>query len=31
MEQRAIDIEPELVIENKPDFSEYEDRIKALG
>ena len=31
MEQRAIDIEPELVIENKPDFSEYENRIKALG
>lgn len=31
MEQRAIDIEPELVIENKPDFSEYESRIKALG
>ena len=31
MEQRAIDIEPELIIENKPDFSEYESRIKALG
>lgn len=31
VEQRAIDIEPELVIENKPDFSEYESRIKALG
>lgn len=31
IEQRALDIEPELVIENKPDFTEYENRLKALG
>ncbi len=31
MELRSLDIEPELVIENKPDFTEYENRLKALG
>lgn len=31
MEQRAIDIEPELIISEIPDLSEYESRIKALG
>lgn len=31
IEQRALDIEPELVIENKPDLTEYENRLKALG
>lgn len=31
MEQRAIDIEPELIISEKPDLSEYESRMKALG
>lgn len=30
IEQRGIDIEPELVIENKPDYSEYEKRISEL-
>ena len=30
MELRSLDIEPELVIENKPDFTEYENRIKML-
>ena len=31
MEHRAIDIEPELIISEIPDLSEYESRIKALG
>lgn len=31
IEQRALDIEPELVIENKLDLTEYENRLKALG
>ncbi len=30
IEQRGIDIEPELIIENKPDYSEYEKRISEL-
>lgn len=30
LELRGLDIEPELYIENKPDYSEYEARIKAL-
>lgn len=32
IEQRALDIEPELLIsnENKPDYTEYEERIKKL-
>lgn len=30
VEWRAIDVEPELVIENKPDYSDYENRLKAL-
>ena len=30
MEQRALDIEPELFIENKPDYSDYENRLKML-
>ena len=31
IEQRALDVEPELVIDNKPDYSDYENRLKALG
>ena len=31
LELRAIDVEPELYVENKPDYSEYEKRINALG
>lgn len=31
IEQRAIDIKPELVVSEKPDISEYENRLKALG
>ena len=32
IEQRALDIEPELLIsnENKPDYTDYEERIKKL-
>ena len=32
MEQRSLDIEPELLIsyENKPDYTDYEERIKKL-
>ncbi|MBR4627779.1 MAG: HK97 family phage prohead protease [Ruminococcus sp.] len=30
LEVRGLDIEPELIIQNKPDYSEYEARIKAL-
>lgn len=30
IEQRALDVEPELVIENKPDYSDYENRLKML-
>lgn len=30
IEQRGLDIEPELYIENKPDYSTYENRLKAL-
>ncbi len=30
MELRSLDIEPELYIENKPDYSTYENRLKAL-
>lgn len=31
IEQRALDVEPELVIDNKHDYSDYENRLKALG
>ena len=30
IEQRGLDIEPELIIENKPDYSSYEERLKKL-
>lgn len=30
IELRSLDIEPELYIENKPDYSTYENRLKAL-
>ena len=30
IEQRGLDIEPELIIGNKPDYSSYEERLKKL-
>lgn len=30
MELRSLDIEPELILRNKPDYSEYEARLKRL-
>lgn len=30
LEQRGLDMEPELIIENKPDYSSYEERLRKL-